>query len=142
MQASPRMASAAFAHVDRIVTAIGVGSRLLVLDDLCWSTHWPQLPAGWTVVPDSGPPAPDERFVAYARGGAIVTLRAVRGDAPEPVGRLIALMTLEPRRVSIADAGPDRFDARWTCGDVGYRLTAGPTTLAAFMRLLLAIGWR
>jgi hypothetical protein len=142
MQASPRTASAAFAHVDRIVTAIGAGGRLLVLNDLCWSKHWPQLPTGWTVVPDSGRPASGERFAAYARDGAIITLRAVRDAAPEPTGRMIALMTLAPRRVAIAEAGPDRFDARWTCGDVGYRLTAGPTTLAAFMRLLLSIGWR
>jgi hypothetical protein len=135
------MAKTAYAHVDRIVSAIGAGSRLLVLDDLCLSAPWPQLPAGWTLVEGSESRTPHDHFVAYTQGDIIVTLRAVRGGGLDPAGRLIALMTLGTDRVSLFDAGPDRFDARWTRGDLDYRMTVGPAALGAFMKLLLSTGW-
>jgi hypothetical protein len=147
MQASPRMSSAAHPHaahpyVDRIVGAIGAGRRLLVPDELSWSAPWPHLDAAWTVVPGSESATSGERFLAYANGASIVTVRAVRGDEPDLPGRMVALITLGPRRVTISDCGDDRFDARWTCGDRSFRLTAGRTALGAFMKLLLSIGWR
>ncbi len=78
--------------------------------------------------------------------GTIVTMHAVTlGADPtahaEPAGRLIALVTFEPQRVSIAEAGPDRFDARWQCAGIAYRIHAGPTTLGSFMQLMMATTW-
>lgn len=142
MQASPRVSHPAYTYVDRIVTAIGSGRRLLVPDALPESVPWPHLPTAWTVVSGSESASAGERFAAYANGDAIVTVQAIRAGAPDPAGRLVALVTIGPHRISIADCGDGRFDARWTCDDLDFRLTTGRYTLGAFMKLLLAIGWR
>ena len=122
----------------------------------------PRLPTGWQVIADAGSVSATERFCAFHRvtgidatgtdpvgagmTGAIVTMHAVKlgTDRPahtEPRGRLIALVTFDPQRVSIAEAGPDRFDARWQCAGIAYRLHAGPTTLGSFMQLMMAATW-
>lgn len=141
MQASPRVAGAPQKLVPLTVATIDAGRRLVVPDDQ-WLVPWPQPPVTWTIVPDSRSANAGERFLAYAYRDVIVTMRAVRGVEPEPAGRAIAMMTLGPRRVSIADCGPGRFDARWTCDDFSMRLTVAPTTLAGLMKVLLTVGWR
>jgi hypothetical protein len=100
-----------------------------------WPTHWQRIP---------GSPAAsiDERFVAYTTSdGAIATVHSTAGPEPTPSGRLIALIGLGGHRVSVMDAGEARFLARWTHGATTHQVTVGPTTLAAFMELVLNLRW-
>jgi hypothetical protein len=142
MQASHRITRPAHTYLDHATAVIDAGHRLLVRTVLPL-TAWPQLPAGWAVVAGSESAVPTERFRAYTNGPAVVTMQAVPDGDLEPPGRPVALMTLGPRRVSVsAHPAGARFDARWSCAGVDYRLSAGPTTLGEFMRLLMATGWR
>ena len=106
------------------------------------SGDMPIWPSGWQCIPGSRAASADERFVAYTTGdGAIATVHSTVGPEPSPSGRLIALIGLGGHRVCVMDAGEFRFLARWTRGATTHQVTVGPTTLAAFMELVLNAQW-
>jgi hypothetical protein len=142
-------------YLGRVVEAIGSGSHLVGTGrpaTAYLAARMPRLPEGWLPIPDADAASAAERFTAFRHAsGTIVTMHAgstascavesgidAHRDAS---GRLIALVTFGPQRVAIAEAGPHRFDARWQCAQVAYRLHAGPTTLGAFMQLLMGSIW-
>jgi hypothetical protein len=102
----------------------------------------PAWPSQWQPIPGSAAASADERFTAFTTSaGSIVTVHSTAGPEPTPSGRLIALVGLGGHRLSVMDAGESRFVARWTCGATTHRVTVGPTTLAAFMELVLNLCW-
>ena len=137
------------AHIERVISAMDSGSQLLVAVDppiVLQSGPLPALPPQWVAIGDSASATAAELFIAYANdSGAIATLQVVGGDDLDPIGRLIALVTLGGHRVSVAEtehrAASFRFEARWVCGGVNCRLAVGPATLGEFMTLLLGINW-
>jgi hypothetical protein len=137
------------AHIERVISAMDSGSRLLVPVDppaVLRSGPLPALPPQWVAIGGSASATAAELFIAYANdSGAIATLQAVGGADLDPIGRLIALVTLGGHRVSVAETNANaaalRFEARWGCTGVNYRLAVGPATLGEFMALLLGINW-
>jgi hypothetical protein len=102
----------------------------------------PVWPSAWQLITGSAAASADERFVAFTTaGGAIATVHSTRGLAPALSGRLIALVGMGGHRLSVMDAGEGRFLARWTCGATAHQVTVGPTTLAAFMEIVLNLDW-
>jgi hypothetical protein len=115
----------------------GDGSRLAVPAD-----ELPETPSTWRIVNGSRHDDAHDRFVAYeTEGNHIVTLHSVAGTDLEPPGRLIALVTLGRHRVSVIDAGPGRFEARWDSGTRRHCLAVAATTLGPFMSLVLNLCW-
>ena len=149
MQATLGISRHLSAHIERVISAMDSGSQLLVPVDppvFLRSGPLPALPPQWVAVGGSASATATELFIAYANdSGTIATLQAVGGDDLDPIGRLIALVTLGGYRVSVAETNANaaalRFEARWVCAGVNYRLAVGPATLGEFMTLLLGITW-
>lgn len=125
------------------VSACGVplvgrgGGRLIVP-----TGQLPVWPPSWRPIPGSDAASDTERFSAYTTPeGYIATVQSTTGPDLALAGRLIALVSLGGHRLSVLDAGEGRFLARWSCGEMTHQLTAGPTTLATFMELVLNVRW-
>ena len=131
--------------IAQTIAAVDCGSPLLSGTRLPMTVagdHLPAIPDAWATVPGSTSGGPTERFTAYTtERGRIVTIHSVLGAAVDPPGRLIALVTLGRHRISVAEAGPDRFDARWQYDGRSHCLATAATTFGAFIGELLGLNW-
>ena len=107
------------------------------------SWQLPAFPPAWRPVAGSRVVTPIQRYAAFATDDAtLIGLHSTVGlDFDRPPARL-ACVSLGGQRIGVhPDVAGEGFVAAWTAGGVAHHLTARPATLAAFMELLMTIGW-
>jgi hypothetical protein len=107
------------------------------------SWQLPAFPPAWRPVAGSRVVTPIQRYAVFATGdGTLISLHSTLGSDFDRLPARLARVSLGGHRISVhPNVTGDGFVAAWEAGGVAHHLTARPSTLAAFMELLMSVGW-